>query len=199
MKITPQDIHTQEFKRRLRGYDMDEVDAFLQQVADELESRVRENQQYKDDVKRLEERLAEYVRKDEDIKDTLKLAKKMVDDVKDTSRREAEAASAQARAEAHKVVVKAHEQLVRYQTQIDELKRYRDAAIIRFKSFLDTQFKLLKDFALSESREQPAPGPARAAGGEVGKGAPAPANKTSGDGNLEIEVTRENAGEEPVG
>jgi DivIVA domain-containing protein len=39
MKITPQDISTQEFKRSLRGYDMDEVDAFLTPTSSRRASR----------------------------------------------------------------------------------------------------------------------------------------------------------------
>ena len=37
MKITPQDIHKQEFKTGMRGYDKDEVDAFLQMIAEQFE------------------------------------------------------------------------------------------------------------------------------------------------------------------
>ncbi|NVM02542.1 MAG: DivIVA domain-containing protein, partial [Candidatus Helarchaeota archaeon] len=41
MKLTPLDIKRQEFKKVMRGYDVIEVDAFLEMVADEYESLLR--------------------------------------------------------------------------------------------------------------------------------------------------------------
>ena len=43
MKLTPLDIHHKEFSHALRGYNEAEVDAFLDQVADELERLFKEN------------------------------------------------------------------------------------------------------------------------------------------------------------
>src|SRR5207247_1918674 len=43
MKITPHDVQQQEFKSRLRGYDCEEVEAFLRTVSDAMEDLVKEN------------------------------------------------------------------------------------------------------------------------------------------------------------
>ena len=42
MKVTPLDINNQKFRTRFRGFDVREVDDFLQAVAGELELRLRE-------------------------------------------------------------------------------------------------------------------------------------------------------------
>jgi cell division initiation protein len=223
MRITPQDIHNQEFKRSLRGYDLDEVDAFLQQVADELEGLVDENQHLKDSVKDLDARLSDYRKKDDMLEKTLITAQKMTDEMKDIARREAEAAAGQAKAEAQKIVAEAHRQLVRFQAQLDDMKRYRDAFVIQFKAFLDQQYRFLADFAKSGSSPQlnaPAPGsapppavapeakserPARPRAAAPPPGAPAPVAGGSrapdaGSDKLEIEVANEGSeDEEPVG
>ena len=54
MKITPLDIHNQKFRTRFRGFDIREVDDFLQAVSGELELRLRENARLKERVVELE-------------------------------------------------------------------------------------------------------------------------------------------------
>ncbi len=188
MKITPQDIHSQDFKRSLRGYDLDEVDSFLQQVADELEARTSENQQLKDKLKNIEAKLADYRKREQVLEKTLVTAQKMTEQMKDTSRREAAVAAAQAQAEAQKIVAEAHKQLVRFQAQIDELKRYRDAFVIRFKAFLDQQYRFLADYAKSEGTTVPKRAPAAKPAAPRAGGAKA-AGRAVQEGELEIEVT----------
>jgi cell division initiation protein len=43
LRITPLDIYQQEFKRVLRGFDPDEVEDFLERVAEDYEQLIREN------------------------------------------------------------------------------------------------------------------------------------------------------------
>lgn len=195
MKITPQDIHSQEFRRSLRGYDMDEVDAFLTQVADEIETHVQESLHLKDRIKVLEERITEYQQLDQRLKDTLVTAQEMKEEIAKASQHKVEAAAAQARVEAQQIVADAHKKLVRIQSQVDDLRRFRDSFIIRYKAFLDQQYRFLADYAKSEgagsgAKEAEKPQPA-AAGAE--KPAAPRKEKTADGGELEIEV----AGDEP--
>ena len=55
--ITPQDIHEQEFKSAFRGYDKDEVDAFLQVVADAYQAVLAESITLKDRLAQLDSQL----------------------------------------------------------------------------------------------------------------------------------------------
>jgi len=43
MKITPSEIQQQQFRIRFRGFDVREVDSFLEQIVDEFETMTREN------------------------------------------------------------------------------------------------------------------------------------------------------------
>ena len=43
MKITPLDIRQQQFTVRFRGFDAEEVDTFLEMIADEYEELMRRN------------------------------------------------------------------------------------------------------------------------------------------------------------
>ncbi len=57
MRITPLDIYQQEFKRVLRGIDPDEVEDFLEKVADDYEQVLKENAALKDRIESLETQL----------------------------------------------------------------------------------------------------------------------------------------------
>ncbi|HOO89579.1 MAG TPA: DivIVA domain-containing protein [Syntrophales bacterium] len=54
MRITPLDIHNQKFQTRFRGFDIREVDDFLQTVSGELELQLKENARLKERVAELE-------------------------------------------------------------------------------------------------------------------------------------------------
>lgn len=57
MKITPLDIRQQQFAYRFRGFDIEEVDAFLEMVARELEEQIRENELLRERLKVREEEI----------------------------------------------------------------------------------------------------------------------------------------------
>ena len=196
MKITPQDIHSQEFRRSLRGYDMDEVDAFLSQVADEIEAHAQESLQLKDRIKVLEERITEYQQLDQRLKDTLVTAQEMKEEIAKASQHKVEAAAAQARVEAQQIVADAHKKLVRIQSQVDEMRRFRDSFVIRYKAFLDQQYRFLADYAKSEGAGTGAKGAEKPQPTAEEKPAAPRKEKTADGGELEIEVAGDEAPEE---
>ena len=50
MRITPMDIRQQQFRVRFRGFDRQEVDTFLADVAEDYERLVKENALLKEQV-----------------------------------------------------------------------------------------------------------------------------------------------------
>jgi DivIVA domain-containing protein len=72
-RLTPMDIFNKDFKQALRGYDIEEVNKFLDDVIRNYEDVLEENEQLKRKVKQLEENQAvhrlgqEEVRKYDDI------------------------------------------------------------------------------------------------------------------------------------
>ncbi len=57
MPLTPLDIHNKEFKRSFRGYDVDEVNDFLDQIIKDFEFLIREKQQLEQQVEELQQEL----------------------------------------------------------------------------------------------------------------------------------------------
>ena len=54
MNKTPLDIQQQKFKTKIRGFDVREVESFLEKMANVFESLHRTNQHLKQDVRRIE-------------------------------------------------------------------------------------------------------------------------------------------------
>lgn len=144
MKITPQDIHQQEFKSSMRGYDKDEVDAFLQMIAEQLEETVKENAGLQDKVKELEERLAEYQKNGRHLEEALLAAQKITEQMKENAEKEAQVRIREAEVKADKILAEAVQQSQQYSQEISKLRMQRDQMIAQFKSILEQNFLFLK-------------------------------------------------------
>lgn len=87
MPLTPLDIHNKEFSRRIRGYDEDEVNEFLDQVIKDYESVIRENKELHNQLLSIQERLDHFVNIEESLSKTIIVAQEAADDVKNNSKK----------------------------------------------------------------------------------------------------------------
>lgn len=69
MNITPLDIQQQKFKTKIRGFDVREVDAFLEQMANVFESLQRTHKHLQEEVRRLELEIQGYRKREETFKE----------------------------------------------------------------------------------------------------------------------------------
>ena len=90
MRITPLDVRKQEFKRGMRGFDCDEVRAFLTTLADEYEAVLVDNKQLRERVLEQDEKLAEYRNLEQTLRDTLMTAERVSQEARDNARKEGE-------------------------------------------------------------------------------------------------------------
>ena len=79
MNITPLDIQQQKFKTRIRGFDVREVDAFLEQMANGFESLQRTHHNLQEEVRRLELEIRGYRKREETFKRALLNSQKVLD------------------------------------------------------------------------------------------------------------------------
>jgi cell division initiation protein len=71
MNITPQDILEQEFHVRFRGFDMAEVDAFLERIAESYFKTLEENQRLNEQVEKLQKNSQTYGNLDTDFQEAI--------------------------------------------------------------------------------------------------------------------------------
>ncbi|HEY7724036.1 MAG TPA: DivIVA domain-containing protein [Anaeromyxobacteraceae bacterium] len=154
MRITPLDITQKGFARRIRGYDREEVAAFLSLVASEFEALVKEVQSLREDVARMDEEIAGLRGRERALQETMVTAQKACEDIRETSRKEGEIAIAEAEVQAEKIVQAAHAKFLKIVDDIAELKRQRTTFEARVRSTVEAHLKLLEVFREPDGDEQ---------------------------------------------
>jgi len=154
MKISPLDITQKRFPRTLRGYDRQEVEAFLSLVASEFEELVREVQALRSDVSRMDEELAEHRSRERALQETMVTAQKACEDIRESARKEAEITLAEAELQGEKIVQGAHAKFLRIVDDIAELRRQRAAFEAQVRAVVESHGKLLEVFREADGEEQ---------------------------------------------
>ena len=144
MKITPLDIQQQQFKVRFRGFDIREVDAFLDQMAATFESLQRENMNLQEEIGKLKLANQGHQEQEESFKRTLLNSQKVLDQMKENARKSAELIVANAEVKAEKILNRALNRLAQLHEDIAELKRQRMQIEIRIRSIIESHTKLLE-------------------------------------------------------
>ena len=126
MRLTAADIRQQQFAVKfLRGFDPQEVDAFLEEVADDFEELGRENNLLKDQLATLEERTKGIEAREKTLHETLITTQKIAEEFKENARRESELVLREAQLRAEKVVQESREEHGKLMTDLTALKRQR--------------------------------------------------------------------------
>lgn len=105
MRITPHDIRQQQFTVRMfRGFEPQEVDAFLEAVASDYESLLKESQLLREQLATQEQRQRGILELEKTLQDTLLTSQRLVEEMKTTARRDADEIRAAAKHEAELIV-----------------------------------------------------------------------------------------------
>lgn len=144
MAITPNEISNKEFKRGFRGYDMDDVDEFLEQIVDDYEKIYKENISLKEKIEMLNEKIEHYSNIESTLQNTLLLAQKAAEQAKDNSKKDAELIIRDAQETANGMVKKAEEQIALTNKEYEMLKQEYNMFKSRFIGTLQAQMDALE-------------------------------------------------------
>ncbi|MBW2148134.1 MAG: DivIVA domain-containing protein [Deltaproteobacteria bacterium] len=144
MKITPLDIQQQQFKRTIRGFDIYEVDAFLNLVAGEFEELLRENNRLKEDLKKREQELSVLKSQEESIKSSLLSIQSITDNVKLNARKEADLIIAEAKLQSKKIISDAQAEMDELRRQCTGLRSQRMQIEASIRSVIQSHLNLLE-------------------------------------------------------
>ncbi|NTU71748.1 MAG: DivIVA domain-containing protein [Coriobacteriia bacterium] len=150
MKLTALDIHHKEFGHSLRGYSEEQVDGFLDQVADEFERLFKENIDLAEKLEAANDRVHDYQRIETSINATLLQAQRSAEDVVRKADADAEAVLRDAELKAKEIV---HNALQRKQAIANELVRIKQAEEefrSRYKALLEDKLHSINEIRLPE-------------------------------------------------
>ena len=159
MKLTAMDINNKEFKRGLRGYSVEEVDEFLDQVVENYEELYKENSRVKESLSRVTEKLEHYEKLEATIQNTLLLAQNAADQAKESSEKQAELIIGNANETAQRILDKAHGDVISINDEYEKVKEEFIKFRAKFRGFMNTQLQtfdeLEKDLTKNYSVSQP--------------------------------------------
>lgn len=164
MNLTPLDIQRQTFSRGLKGYNTDEVRAYLQLIAEEIERLVKDVDRLSRENAMLREDLDEHNARERILKDTLLSAQKVSEDVKANAQKEAELIVKDAELLSERLTSQAMARVAEIERTIQDLKIERKMARNKLQTTIDTIQQMLMLDAEQEANEMPVTSMFRARG-----------------------------------
>jgi cell division initiation protein len=126
MKITPQEIASQIFTVRVKGFDRDEVHAYLGSIAETLENEVLEKEQLKKELDLCKNQISRYENRELVLRDTLVSAQKFSKEIKANAEKEGELVVREAEVRGEEIVNQAlqRQRELREEIRTLEFKRH---------------------------------------------------------------------------
>lgn len=152
MAVSRIDILNREFTRSLRGYNPEEVDNFLHDVADTLGRLGDEKVVLSSRLVQLESRLAEFEQQEAALRNTLLATQRMTEDLKSGAQREAQLIIDAARSRADNLLQQANQRLTRIFDEIAEAKKLKTQFEVSVRSVVESHLKLLDMQRENEAR-----------------------------------------------
>lgn len=153
--LTPLDVRKKrgDFRRILRGYDPEEVDTFMDLVADRFEELVRKNLHLSEKTESLQGQLESLVGREKAVQDALVSAQKLREDLRAQSQQDADTLKVQAEREAELLKAEAEAEIQRRLGEAEGLVQERQRALEELER---SRLKFLKSFRGLLEREMDA-------------------------------------------
>lgn len=143
MKITPIDISSHHFAKRMRGFDPEEVRSFLNLVSGEFEKTVIENNALKEEMSHLKAGMADFKERERILKDTLVTTQKLAEDIKEEARKEAGLIIKDAELRGAQLLDQAARKAGQLEGVIQQLRVERDTFEMRVRSAAEQHLRVL--------------------------------------------------------
>lgn len=151
-RSTPLEIQKREFSRRWKGLDPVEVQTFLADVAEDMESLARENVDLETRIRSLEQENDEHRERERILKQTLLSAQQASEDIRSTARKEAELIIREAQDSAERLTHNALQRSADIEKAIHELKVQRANFRLQLQKMIEL-FQQVLDFDRDEDEK----------------------------------------------
>src|SRR5215203_4839232 len=164
MPIRPIDIRRKEFKNGFRGYEANQVDDFLDAVADEFERNYTENQRLREEVSSLRDRLQQFedlegsiraalVHAEQASNDLRRAATQEAEGLKQSAQREADFTIREAQSRSHQMLADSSSRIERVQDSYDALQEAKRSFANDFRHLLKTYTEMMDNMEVASARE----------------------------------------------
>ena len=149
--LTPLDIENKRFTKTLKGYNVEEVDDFLDQLTLEYEKLYKENAEYRDQVDKYQKDLEHYRNVEHTLQNTLVMDQTTAEDIKSMAQKQADQIIRDAQNDARKAVDELNKEEFEIRRRLEDLKRQFDVYKAKMEALLISQLELLQDSKDSEN------------------------------------------------
>lgn len=180
--LTPQEIQDQKFEKAVfGGYDMEQIDKFLDAVLSDYSSLYKENAALKAKMRVLVDKIEEYRAVDDELRKTLYNAQITAKDTISRAQSEAERILRDARTAANQSVADLQGQVAAEEQRLEEAKRHNAAYAEKIRRAMELGLRQMDDIlARSGKSDAPAtPAAAPAAADEPVRPAAAPGSQAT--------------------
>jgi len=147
MKLTPLDIHHKEFRHSIRGYSEEEVDAFLDEVADEFERLFRENIDLSEKQELANKKLREYADMEKTVHNTMVAAQRSAENIVAEAEQGVKVTRRDAEVRAKEIVQSALEEKQKAQDSLASMKQAKSEFRDEFASLLEEYSQRLREIS----------------------------------------------------
>ena len=161
--LTPQEIQNQKFERTafgVRGYDMAQVDQFLDELFNDYSSLYKENAALKTKMRVLVDKIEEYRTVDEEMRKALYNAQVAAKDTVTRAQCEADRILQSARSGASQHVTDLKEETARAEERLKIAKRNNLAYVEKIRRAMEQSIRQLEQVMELSSQQEPADPPA---------------------------------------
>jgi len=143
MKLSSLDIRKQQFSRIVRGYDRDEVDAFLDMVGTQWQELIDENRRSDEKIKEMQVKLEHYQKVEEALEEAIKSARDNAEKKIKDAEKSATAIMEKAEARAVKITIGAEEERLKIKRETARYSIRQKEMLTKFRSFLSSELEML--------------------------------------------------------
>lgn len=143
MRITPLDVRKQEFGKTMRGFDCDEVRAFLGTLAGEYEAVLVDNKEIRERIAGQDEKIAEYKSMERTLRDTLMTAERVMQETRENASREGQLIVQEAQAAAKNILEECRLRTEELRREIVGLRKEKETYLARFRGLAEAQIKFI--------------------------------------------------------
>ncbi len=153
MNVTSLDVRKKQFSTTFRGFDVHEVQTFLDIISLELEQLTAKNQTLRESVEKKESEVREIKDRESSMRKTLEGLQQILNDEKSRSDQKAKQIIREAELTASEMIAQARDELSSMQSEIQHLKRLRREFMAKLGSLVDSYRKIIEQDQQNDDAE----------------------------------------------
>ncbi len=153
--LSPSDLYNTAFKNALvGGYDKDEVDEYLERVADSMEALINRVRSLKEELEAQRAKVEEVRDMENTLRNALVTSQKFGENIEESARRQADAVVQEAEAQRERLLLESRRLPEELQREINSLRAERDRLRTDLRAVLAAHSALLMEIPSADAVQQ---------------------------------------------